>query len=299
MSKASLGPFAAATIMARDPAVAAAAYIDYLGYQQVIATHVPDDIAAGWGAPAMAGRTVVSVRSESGNGAILRFVEGEPVSSYAPFTTYGWNALEILARDVNSLPAKLENSPFHIIGLPRDLYPSGAIRAMQTRAVADEMVYLTQINETPETDYLPKAKTPVDHLFITILGSDDFDKSRRFYDEHFDVTFGPVREGRITGLNVAFGLDIETKHRLSTIRLAGQATLELDDFPKGAKHREIRTAELPPGIALVSLEVDSLDTVGLPFRGTITQRSGPLYRNRRAATIVGTAGEWIELIERA
>ena len=121
----------------------------------------------------------------------------------------------------------------------------------------------------------------------------------RLYDEHFDVTLGEAHDMRITGLNVAFGLDIETKHRLSTIRLAGKATLELDDFPKAAKHREIRTDEMPPGIALLSLEVDSLDKVDLPFRGMIIQRSGPLYRNRRAATIVGSTGEWIELIERA
>jgi len=299
MTKAILGPFAGATVMAPDPTVAAAAYVNHLGYQEVIATQVPDDIAASWGAPAMAGRRVVSVRSESGNGAILRFVEGTPLGSYAPFTTYGWNALEILTTDVDSLPAKLEGSPFKIIGMPRDLYPSGSIRAMQTLAVAKEMVYLTQINEAPETDYLPKAKTLLDHLFITILGSDDFDGSRKFYSDHFDVTLGEVHDMRVTGLNVAFDLDIETKHKLSTIRLAEKATLELDDFPKAAKHREVRDGEIPPGIALLSLIVDSLDNVKLPFRGDIIQRDGPLYQGRRAATIVGSAGEWIELVERA
>lgn len=299
MTKAILGPFAGATVMAPDPTVAAAAYVYHLGYQEVIATQVPDDIAASWGAPAMAGRRVVSVRSESGNGAILRFVEGTPLGSYAPFTTYGWNALEILTTDVDSLPAKLEGSPFKIIGMPRDLYPSGSIRAMQTLAVAKEMVYLTQINEAPETDYLPKAKTLVDHLFITILGSDDFEGSRKFYSDHFDVTLGEVHDMRVTGLNVAFDLDIETKHKLSTIRLAEKATLELDDFPKAAKHREVRDGEIPPGIALLSLIVDSLDNVKLPFRGDIIQRDGPLYQGRRAATIVGSAGEWIELVERA
>jgi len=299
MTKAILGPFAGATVMAPDPTVAAAAYVNHLGYQEVIATQVPDDIAASWGAPAMAGRRVVSVRSESGNGAILRFVEGTPLGSYAPFTTYGWNALEVLTTDVDSLPAKLEGSPFKIIGMPRDLYPSGSIRAMQTLAVAKEMVYLTQINEAPETDYLPKAKTLVDHLFITILGSDDFEGSRKFYSDHFDVTLGEVHDMRVTGLNVAFDLDIETKHKLSTIRLAEKATLELDDFPKAAKHREVRDGEIPPGIALLSLIVDSLDNVKLPFRGDIIQRDGPLYQGRRAATIVGSAGEWIELVERA
>lgn len=298
MSKAILGPFAAATVMAPDPAAAAAAYVDFLGYHEVISATVPDDIAASWGSPVMAGRRVISVQSESGNGAILRFVEGEPLGSYAPFTTYGWNALEILTTDVNSLPAKLEGSPFKIVGMPRDLYPSGSIRAMQTLAVAKEMVYLTQINEAPETEYLPKAKTLVDHLFITILGSDDFKASRKFYSDNFEVTLGNVHEMRVTGINVAFGLDIETKHNLSTIRMANKATLELDDFPKDAKHREVRDGEIPPGIGLLSLEVDSLDRVTLPFRGEIMQRDGPLYRGRRAATIIGSAGEWIELIER-
>jgi len=297
MSKAIIGPFAAATVMAPDPLAAASAYVDYLGYRQVIDTQVPNDIAASWGAPAMAGRRVVSVKSESDTGAILRFVQGDAPEAYEPFTTYGWNALEILTTDVDSLPAKLEDSPFRIVGMPRNLYPSGSIRAMQTRGAAEEMVYLTQINEAPETDYLPKAKTLVDHLFITILGSDDYVKSRAFYDEHFEVVLGDVHDMRVTGLNVAFGLDIETKHKLSTIRMAGKATLELDDFPKAAKHRTIRDGEMPPGIAILSLEVDSLDNVSLPFRGDIIQKEGPLYRGRRAATIVGSAGEWIELVE--
>jgi len=299
MSKAILGPFGAATVMAPDPAAAAGAYVDYLGYHEMLSATVPDDIAASWGAPAMSGRRVVAIQSESGNGAILRFVEGEPLGTYAPFTTYGWNALEILTSDVNSMPAKLEGSPFKIVGMPRDLYPSGSIRAMQTLAVAKEMVYLTQINEAPETGYLPKAKTLVDHLFITILGSDDFEGSRKFYSDNFEVILGDIHDMRVTGLNVAFDLDIETKHKLSTIRLADKATLELDDFPDGAKHREMREGEMPPGIALLSLEVDSLDRVNLPFRGDVIQRDGPLYRGRRAATIVGSAGEWIELIERA
>ena len=298
MTKPVLGPFAAATVMAPDPAAAAAAYVDYLGYEKVLDGAVPDDIAASWGAPAMAERRVVSIRSESGNGAIIRFVEGQALGSYAPFTTFGWNALEILTSDVNAMPAKLEGSPFKIVGMPRDLYPSGSIRAMQTLAVAKEMVYLTQINEAPETGYLPKASTLVDHLFITILGSDNFDGSRKFYSDNFEVTLGDVHDMRVTGLNVAFGLDIETKHRLSTIRMAEKATLELDNFPKEAKHREVRPGEIPPGISILSLEVDSLDKVTLPFRGAVIQREGPLYRQRRAATIVGSAGEWIELIER-
>ena len=146
--------------MAPDPAAAAAAYVDFLGYREVISSNGAGghrgELGCTW-----YGRSAASCRfkARSGTGAILRFVEGEPLGSYAPFTTYGWNALEILTTDVDSIPANLEGSPFKIVGMPRDLYPSGSIRAMQTLAVAKEMVYLTQINEAPETEYLPKAKT--------------------------------------------------------------------------------------------------------------------------------------------
>lgn len=298
MAKATIGPFAIATVMASDPVNAADAYKRYLGYKDLGSGTIPVAWSSIWATPAMAGRRYAMVQAESGNGAILRFVEGTPPATYRPFLTYGWNALEILAKDVDKLPDKLKGSPFEIIGLPRNLYPSGSIRAMQTRGLAQEMVYLTQINEAKETDYLPKAKSFVDHLFIVILGSQDFDLSRAFYSRCFNVEHGDVHVMRVTGLNVAFGLDIETKHRLSVIKLAEKANIELDDFPRGAVHRELNRGELPPGIGMLSFFVDSLDKCPTPFRALPAKVDGGPYGGKRVAVVVGSAGEWIELIER-
>ena len=124
-------------------------------------------------------------------------------------------------------------------------------------------------------------------------------RSRKFYSDNFEVTLGDVHKMRVTGLNVAFGLDIETKHNLPTSDLAGKATLELDDFRRTQNTGRCATGKFRRGSGFSRLEVDSLDGVNLPFRGEMIQRDGPLYRGPRAATIVGSAGEWIELIERS
>lgn len=299
MNKASIGPFVHAVVMAADPDKAAQPYRDYLGYTTVGSGPISADLAQSWGAPAMAGRKAVAIQSASGKGAILRFVEGVAAAGYAPFRFFGWNALEILVTDVDALPEKLKGSSFEILGMPRNLYPSGAIRAMQVRTNNNEFVYLTQVNDVAETDYLPRATTFVDHLFIVILGSDDFDRTRSFYSQHFDVTLTDSKEMRLTGVNVAFGLEIETKHKLCLIRLAGKSAIELDAFPKEAKHRTIKPGELPPGIAMLGFEVDSLDRVTLPWRGPVVRRDAPIYNNRRSAVFTGPSGEWVELIEKA
>lgn len=247
----------------------------------------------------MAGRNMVAIQSESGRGALLRFIEGKPAADYAPFRFFGWNALEILVADVNALPHKLKGSPFEILGMPRYLYPSGAIRAMQVRGPSNEFVYLTQINDFPEAQYLPRATTFVDHLFIVILGSDNLERSGDFYEEHFDAKLGEPHEMRLTGVNVAFGLPIETKHKLAVLRLAGKSAIELDGFPKEAKHRTVMPGEIPPGIAMLGFEVDSLDKVKLPWRGPVVRHDAPIYNNRRSAVFVGPSGEWVELIEKA
>lgn len=298
MARPALGPFVHATVLAPDPEAAARPYRDYLGYTSAGEGPIPAELAQSWGAPAMAGRQAVAIRPESGNGATLRFVQGNPPAGYAPFRFFGWNALEILVTDVDKLPARLEGGPFQILGLPRNLYPSGAIRAMQVRTPNNDFVYLTQVNDVAETDYLPKAKTFVDHLFIVILGSDDFERSRAFYSQQFDITLTDAKEMRLTGVNVAFGLEIETRHKLCLIRLHGKSAIELDAFPKEAKHRTVTPGEIPPGIALLGFEVDSLDAVTLPLRGPIVRRDGPLYANRRSAVFTGPSGEWVEMVER-
>lgn len=296
-SKARIGPYAGGTIVAPDIATASAPYTQYLQYRERAAGTVSRAVAHGWGAPAMEGRRFRVLGAASGSSQFIRFVEGKALPGYKPMTTYGWNALEITVQDVDAIPARIVGAPFETLGEPRNLSSTDNIRAMQVRGLADEVLYLTQIKEAEDTQRLPRAHAFVDHIFIVILGSNDFAKSRQFYADHFDVQLGNPFPARVRPLNKAFGLDIETKHQICTIALNGKNLIELDDFPKGAVPRQRGNGELPYSLGLVSMEVDSLDRVTLkPLSPPAAIVEAP-YGGRRAATYLGTAGELLELIE--
>ena len=296
-SKPRIGPYAGGTIVTPDIDKASAPYLQYLKYSERAAGTVSRAMAQSWGAPAMEGRRFRVLGSASGSSQFIRFVEGKALPSYRPMSTYGWNALEITVQDVDALPAHIVGSPFETLGEPRNLSSTDNIRAMQVRGLADEVLYLTQIKEAVDTERLPRAHAFVDHIFIVILGSSDFDASRAFYDSHFTVGLGNPFPARVRPLNKAFGLDIETKHQICTIALHGKNLIELDDFPKGAVPRARPDGELPYSLGLVSMEVDSLDAVKLnPFTAPAALAEAP-YSGRRAATFVGTSGELLELIE--
>ena len=218
-SKPRIGPYAGGTIVTPDIDKASAPYLQYLKYSERAAGTVSRAMAQSWGAPAMEGRRFRVLGSASGSSQFIRFVEGKALPSYRPMSTYGWNALEITVQDVDALPAHIVGSPFETLGEPRNLSSTDNIRAMQVRGLADEVLYLTQIKEAVDTERLPRAHAFVDHIFIVILGSSDFDASRAFYDSHFTVGLGNPFPARVRPLNKAFGLDIETKHQICTIAL--------------------------------------------------------------------------------
>ena len=295
--KARIGPYAGGTIVTPDIDAASAPYVQYLKYSERAAGTVSRAMAQSWGAAAMEGRRFRVLGAASGSAQFIRFVEGKALPGYKPMTTFGWNALEITVQDVDALPAHIVGSPFETLGEPRNLSSTDNIRAMQVRGLADEVLYLTQIKDAVDTQRLPRAHAFVDHIFIVILGSRDFEASRAFYDSNFTVQVGAAFPARVRPLNKAFGLDIETKHQICTIALHGKNLIELDDFPKGAVPRARGDGELPCSLGLVSMEVDSLDKVTLkPFTAPAAIAEAP-YDGRRAATYVGSSGELLELIE--
>ncbi len=297
--KAILGPIVGATVLAADLDAATAPYIDYLGYRVLDRGTTSADQAAVWNASAHSGAAYAVLGPESGERQWIRFVEAAPVPGYKAMTTFGWHSMEILVSDVDSLPAKLQDSPFKHLAGPANLGTSSAIRAMQVLGRAEEVLYLTQTPSDSSLPHLPSAKTFVDRIFIMPLGTPDMMASRDWYMEKFanvgeGILAPDIELGLVTN---AMGLPAGTKMGICTVRLAGQTQIEIDDYPSAAKDRPRNADSLPPGIASVSFATDSLDKVGLPFVGEPRALAGAPYHGKHVGVTIGLAGELIELVE--
>ena len=75
--------------------------------------------------------------------------------------------------------------------------------------------------------------------------------------------------------------------------------VEIDDYPPQTKLRRADPGCLPPGNSLVTLIVDSLDAIETDWIAPPAHLPGPLYSGNRSATVLGPAGELLELVERA
>ena len=75
--------------------------------------------------------------------------------------------------------------------------------------------------------------------------------------------------------------------------------VEIDDYPAAAGERSRKPGLLPPGNAMVSLAVESLDRCHCEWIASPAIFDGALYGGKRAATTIGAAGEAVELIELA
>lgn len=283
----------AVTICAEDLAAVEAAYTRYLNYRVVARGHISPALAAHWHAPLMTGRAYLLLQPESGAEVYLRFVQAAPVAGSAPLQTFGWNATEILVQDPDALAARLADSPFKIVGPPRNLSSNDNIRAMQVLGPAHELLYLTRVEADNSAFKLGRAATEVDHVFIVVCGNPDLETARRFYAAQLQLAVTPPISVRMSVLSKAHGQDPETLHPLAVAELRETGLIELDQYPQQALHRPQRAGELPPGMTLVSFRVESLAEFALETR---VLPEAP-YNNRRAGVLVGAAGEWIELVE--
>ena len=197
-----LGRIATVTINTPDLPAAVAAYQRYLGYRVVDDGALGRDTARAWARPALASARAVILEPASGSDTYLRFVEGPAYADYQPFACLGWNAVELIVADVDSLAGQLAGSPFRLIGAPADLSFTDKIRAMQVVGPAREVLYLTQIKERLAAFDTPEAAAFVDRAFIVILGGSSLDLLQDFYHGQFGVSpcrghaFGDLRAVR-------------------------------------------------------------------------------------------------------
>lgn len=290
------------TFTAPDLARVEEAYSTSLHYEVVERGHVDEELAGAWDAPKMRGRNFILLQPASEAPYYLRFVQSEGIDGYVPMQTFGWNAAELLVQDPDELARRLraEDSIFRIVGEPRALSATSPIKAMQVVGPASEVLYLTRIpppEPGQENPVRSSATTFVDRPFIVILSGPDIDRLRDFWRTTFDVRVSDPMMARVTVLNKAMGLDIETTHPLAMARLTPEFAIELDQYPEQATKRPARDGELPPAMAIVSIEVKSLDDYSEHLIAEpITVHEFP-YDGRRIAFIRGSSGELIELIE--
>jgi hypothetical protein len=251
-----LGAIRRVTISATDLEAIEKAYTDLLEYRVSERSTVTAAEAAAWNAPATEGAASLTMQPVGSDDFEFRFIEGPAYPDYIPLTTWGWNASEIMVQNVDSLAPRFENSPFEIVGEPRDLSFSEDIRAMQLRGPADEIIYLTEFKNPVPGLSVPTARSAVDRTFIVILGGKSMDELQDFYNATFNVPKAPVMESRVTMLSKALGVSIETQYPIAAMALEGESLIEADEMPAQVGQREQLDGHLPPGIAIVGFDCD-------------------------------------------
>jgi catechol 2,3-dioxygenase-like lactoylglutathione lyase family enzyme len=276
---------------------ALAAYCDGLGLALVEQGVVAADLAAGWGAPASAGARIATLRPQSGCDCWLRLVEQPDHTGFVPTTSFGWGAFELTVKDVFGWPARLAGSGFTIVGAPRKLPGMDAFVPMQVLGPGHEMLYLNEVFADMANTDLPRAASPIDRIFIVILAAPDREVACDWYRARLGLDRGTSFTLPYQMINQAFGLPADHLSTLTMVQAGRRPIIEVDDYPPQATPRPRHPGMLPPGNALVTLAVDRLDACNVAWIAPPARRSGPLYDGRRAATVLGPAGEWLELVE--
>ena len=175
-----------------------------------------------------------------------------------------------------------------------------ALRGSLKIAKGDDAGGMKDLNEvrqnTPSSD-LPKAASPVDHIFIVILACADREAALDWYRDRIKLDIGGSYTIEYTMINKAFGLPDGHQSTITMAQKARLPIIEVDGYPQAATVRPGPADALPAGNAIVTLAVDSLDALALDWITPPAVRNGPLYANRRAATVRGPAGELLELVE--
>ena len=287
------------TMLVTNLSVTEQAYDDYLGYDTVVEGNINENLASAWDAEDMINHPYIIMQPESGEDVYLRFIEDKEKTNYKPVGTHGWNSTEILVEDPDKLAEELDNSPFRIIGMPYDLYPTpNAPRAMQVLGPSDEMIYLTRIIPDGSGYNLGSAKSYVDRVFIMVVGGPSMEDLQEYYRETFDMPVTEASDWTIGVISRLNDLPEDTLYPLAIAEFDKDFLIELDEYPETIVPREIADGHLPPSTSVVSFFVDSLDAIDVIWREKPTTIEAFPYNGRKVGVTVGVAGEWIELVEK-
>jgi hypothetical protein len=272
-------------------------YHGRLGLNIVERGELAADLAASWNCPASAGARIATLQPQSGAHCFIRLVEQPVPQDFRPVRTYGWAAYELTVQDVYGWPDRLAGSGFDIVGPPKPIEGLPYFIPMQVTGRGREMIYLNEVAENTPSSDLPKAASLTDHIFIVILATHDREANLAWLQEKIGLDVGGTYTLEYTMINKAFGLEAGTQSSITMVQKGRLPIIEVDDYPSAATARPCAAGCLPPGNALVTLAVDSLDAVKADFIAPPAVRGGTIYAGKRSATVVGMAGELLELVE--
>src|SRR5690606_2937135 len=133
---------------------------------------------------------------------------------------------------------------------------------------------------------LGSARTPVDRVFITVVGGPSLDRLRDFYGTVMGLPLSDNFEWRIDVLARAHSLPTETIFPLAVAIMPRDFLVELDGYPETARPRPIEPGSLPGGMAMVTFTVDDMDRPGLRWRAPPRVIDEFPYDGRRVAVTV-------------
>ena len=286
-----LGRITAVTITSPDLDRVVDIYSKYLKYRLVSSTRVSADQAKSWDAQSIENSEMVYMSPESSDDFFFRFIEQSSDDDYVPFGTFGWNAAELIVKDVDESAEKLIGSPFEVIGEPADLSFTDQIRAMQILGPSKEIIYLTQFKSKLDEFDSPTPRCDIDQTFIVILAGENIDEMQSFLNETLSIKKAPPMQSRIRAISKVFGLPEDTKYKSAALAIKDQSLIELDEMPSDAGARSCRNGFLPPGISIVSFIAHESEFLDESYDSNI-----PSFQNVQARTIKGMSGELIEIL---
>jgi catechol 2,3-dioxygenase-like lactoylglutathione lyase family enzyme len=251
--------------------------------------------AAAWQAPAIAGARSVVLQPPSGSPVYLRLIEQAEPEGYQPGTHYGWAALELSVKDADSMYTRLVAAGTPIIAAPKVLSFTDMLYPMQARGPGGEAIYLNEIRgDLPSSD-LPMANCWVDQLFIAVMGCRNMKASLDFYHALLGTSTGGEWEMPYSVINIAFGLDASTAHKLATISDQRTVLFEVDQYPAKSSPRPQSDGCLPQGVAMIGVKVDALP-VGANWVVPPSVRTEAPYFGAVVGVVLGPDGELTELV---
>lgn len=288
-----------ATHVVADLTQACQRYVEWMDYTIVEMGKVDAELAALWQAPASEGRLYALLAPASGAGVYLRFVEGDTQEGYHPIRTYGWAAIELCVTDVEAVNRRMLESPFEVIGPPRDLDGFSTVKPMQVQGADQEVVYLTEILVDGPSHGLPRPQSLIDRPFIMVLACPDLQSSIAWVRDVLGLeVIAPVAI-RYSMIAKSFDLPEGEKTEIVTAKWHGQVFLELDQYPPEATARAAHPGALPPGVAITTMAHPDLARLEGHWAVPPTPRDGLLYEGRMVGLLRTPEGALLEIIDGA